>query len=141
MKASTGSLGAQNALGGGGRYDAMIHELGGPAVPALGFAIGLDRVLLAMGEQARRTARPDVLHRAHRRAGDHHRACRSRVTFARAGVRVDVDGRGASVKAMLRRANGIGARVCVLIGDSELDRGIVKVKDLTLHTESEELAR
>src|SRR5262249_54193938 len=54
------------------------------------------------------------------------------------GIRVDLDGRGSSVKSMLRRANGLGARICVLIGDSELERNVVKVKDLAAHGETEE---
>jgi histidyl-tRNA synthetase len=53
------------------------------------------------------------------------------------GLRVDLDGRAASVKAMLRRANAVGARVCVLLGDSELDRNVVKVKDLAERGEEE----
>jgi histidyl-tRNA synthetase len=56
------------------------------------------------------------------------------------GVPVEVDGRGGSLKSMLRRANGSGARFCILIGDSEIARGVVTVKDLAGHSQ-EELAR
>ncbi len=67
LKSSAGELGAQNTLCGGGRYDDMIRELGGPAVPAIGFAMGLERILLALGpmetSEASRLARsrPSVL--------------------------------------------------------------------------------
>jgi histidyl-tRNA synthetase len=135
IQSASGGLGAQNALGGGGRYDAMIADLGGPAVPAIGFAIGLERVLLAMGDETVATARSCFV----APIGD--RAVTSSLVLARdlrkRGVRVEVDGRGGSVKSLLRRANGLGATLCVLIGDSEIDRGVVKLKDLGAHTEEE----
>jgi histidyl-tRNA synthetase len=135
LKASTGSLGAQNALGGGGRYDAMIHELGGPSANAIGFAIGLERVLLAMGESEETAPAccfvAPIGERAISRGLVLGRELRDR------GVRTEVDGRGGSVKSMLRRANALGARVCLLLGDSELDKGVVQVKDLAAHAEEE----
>ncbi|HVU00190.1 MAG TPA: histidine--tRNA ligase [Polyangiaceae bacterium] len=138
VQSASGGLGAQNAIGGGGRYDAMIADLGGPAVPAIGFAIGLERVLLAMGDQAIPGA-PSCFVAP---IGDAPvgAALGLARTLRDRGVRVDVDARGTSVKGMLRRANSLGARVCVLIGESELGRGVVKVKDLGAHTEVE-LAR
>ena len=55
----------------------------------------------------------------------------------RLGVRAEVDGRGGKLKAMLRRADAQGARLCVLIGESEIERGIFTVKDLGAHTQEE----
>jgi histidyl-tRNA synthetase len=136
LKSATGSLGAQNALGGGGRYDAMIQELGGQSIPAIGFAIGLERVLLAMGD---RDVAPEPCCFI---APLGERAVSAGLVLARQlrerGVRVDLDGRGSSLKSMLRRANSVGARLCVLLGDGELDKGVVKVKDLAAHSEQEE---
>ena len=136
LKSSAGSLGAQNALGGGGRYDAMISDLGGPPASAIGFAIGLERVLLAMGERDEPKLAccfiAPIGERAVSRALVLARDLRSR------GVRTEVDGRGGSVKSMLRRANALGARLCLLLGDSELDKGVVKLKDLAAHAENEE---
>ena len=133
IQSGSGGLGAQNAIVGGGRYDAMVGDLGGPAVPAIGFAIGLERVLLAMGDVS---VVPDpscfiapLGERAIFEAQLIARELRDR------GVRVDVDGRGNSLKSMLRRANSLGAVLCVLLGDTELDSGIVKVKDLAGHSE------
>jgi len=136
IQSSSGGLGAQNAIGGGGRYDAMIQDLGGPAVPAIGFAIGLERVLLAMGErEAPRPLSCFVAPIGERAVGEALKLARE---LRDQGIRVDLDGRGSSVKSMLRRANGLGARFCVLLGDSELDRGVIKLKDLAGHSESEE---
>lgn len=136
LQSSSGSLGAQNALGGGGRYDAMIQELGGQSIPAIGFAIGLERVLLAMGERALAPEQCCYI------APIGERAISAGLVLARQlrerGAYVDMDGRGASLRSMLRRANAVGARLCVLIGDGELDKGVVKVKDLAAHSEHEE---
>lgn len=135
IQSAAGNLGAQNALGGGGRYDAMIRELGGPSVPAIGFALGLERVLLALGGEAVPAASPVFI------APIGERATTDGLVLARdlreCGVLVDFDGRGNSMKSMLRRANAVGARLCVILGDAELDRGVVKLKDLTGHAEEE----
>ncbi len=136
LQSSAGSLGAQNALGGGGRYDAMIQELGGQSVPAIGFAIGLERVLLAMGEREQASETCCFI------APIGERAVSRGLVLARElrdrGIRTELDGRGGSVKSMLRRANALGARACLLLGDAELERGVVKIKDLAGHTEQEE---
>jgi histidyl-tRNA synthetase len=133
IQSSAGGLGAQNALGGGGRYDAMIADLGGPKVPALGFAIGLDRVLLALGDAPVAAPTPCFI------APIGERAITAALPLARAlrerGAVVDLDGRGNSMKSMLRRANSVGARFCLIFGDTELDRQVYKLKDLTGHQE------
>lgn len=135
IQSSAGELGSQNALGGGGRYDGMVRELGGSSTPAIGFALGLERILLAQGDSAE-AREPSCFV-----APIGERAIEGALPFARdlraRGVRVDMDGRGNSLKSMLRRANGLGSRLCVLIGDGELDRGVVKIKDLALHTEED----
>src|SRR5204863_8849597 len=113
LPASSGELGAQNALGGGGRYDVMIQELGGPSVPAIGFAIGLERVLLAM-EDASPPSPPFCFI-----APLGEKAVSAGLLLARQlrerGIPVDLDGRGSSLKSMLRRANAVGARLCILL--------------------------
>lgn len=133
IKGAYDKLGAGSTLVGGGRYDGMVAELGGPEVPAIGFAAGLERLLIAsdmvvpesvvdvliapIGERAAVTAM--VLGRDIRRAG----------------VRCEVDSRKASIKAQLRRANMLGARFAVILGDREIDEGIVELKDLGAHTQ------
>jgi histidyl-tRNA synthetase len=135
IQASTGGLGAQNALGGGGRYDSMVRELGGGDVPAIGFAIGLERVLLAMPGGKTAEALSCFVAPMGARAVEHGLVLARELRSA--GVPVEVDGRGGSLKSMLRRANGSGARLCILVGDSEIDRGVVTVKDLCVHTQEE----
>jgi histidyl-tRNA synthetase len=135
IQASTGELGSQNALLGGGRYDGMIKELGGPATPAIGFAMGLERLLLAMPEDAR--ARPRLCFVAPIGVPAQDDALRLGRELRAAGIATEVDARGNSPKSMLRRADALGAGACIIIGDSELGRAVVKLKDLSAHTQEE----
>jgi histidyl-tRNA synthetase len=135
IRSSDGALGSQNALLGGGRYDGMVEELGGPKIPAVGFAMGLERVLLAMPE--RPAKKPSLVFVAP--LGE--KAALEALGIARelrqAGVTVLADTRGNSLKSLLRRADSLGARLCVVIGDTELERGVVALKDLSAKTQNE----
>ena len=135
ISAQSGELGAQNALLGGGRYDAMLQGLGGPDTPAIGFAIGLERILLAMPHTVEEpacwvsiaplgdTAIPKALVLAKQ--------------LRQLGLPAEVDARGNSLKSMLRRANSAQARFCVVMGEAELSRGVVQLKDLRQHQQEE----
>ncbi len=131
ITATSGELGSQNALLGGGRYDQMIAGLGGPETPAIGFAMGMERILLALGEAP--LARPAWVAIAPLGKPAITRALVLAKQLRKAGIVTEVDGRGASLKSMLRRANSGGARVCLVLGESELERGVVQVKDLLGH--------
>ena len=115
---------AQNALGGGGRYDGLVEALGGPATPGVGFALGLDRTLLACDDEGVFGAdeRPldafvvDVVgggrgDRAHRRA------------LRNAGLTADRGYDNRSMKAQMKLANRSGAAFAVIVGDDELAAG------------------
>jgi len=133
LVSNQGELGAQNTLLGGGRYDGMVHELGGPKLPAVGFAIGLERLLLASPlpapEKAPRCFIAPLGDAGLKQALGLARQLRS------AGIGTDLDGRGGSMKSMLRRADSLGARVCLVIGDSEVESAQVQVKDLAAHSQ------
>lgn len=143
IKGSGGDLGAQNTLLGGGRYDGLVEELGGPKTPAIGFATGLERLLLVSGIEPVKAKSPVVI----APLGD--RAATESLVIARElrsqGIPVVVEGRGGSLKSMLRRANAVGAKKAIVIGDGELDRGVVQLKDLEAHAQRDvpraELAR
>ncbi|WP_437774182.1 histidine--tRNA ligase [Sorangium sp. So ce1097] len=135
VKATTGDLGAQSTLAGGGRYDNMIAGLGGPSVPAIGFAMGMERLLTLMpGEAARR--RPACFLAPLGQVGAD-RALVLAKQLRALGVSVELDGRGGRLKAMLRRADALGARLCVILGDSEMERGVLQIKDLAAHVQEE----
>jgi histidyl-tRNA synthetase len=108
-------LGAQAALGGGGRYDRLIEELGGPATPGVGWAAGIERILLASDAEAEAEprvyvalAKPDRIRTAFELA----RRLRDE------GIRVEIEQAGRSLKGQLKQADRIGARTTVILGDS-----------------------
>jgi histidyl-tRNA synthetase len=129
LKTTTDELGAQSTLIGGGRYDNMVQSLGAKKpVPAIGFAMGLERILMLTTDTGALTA-PQCYF------APMTDAARSAALVMARGLRAEgryceVDGRGLSVKAMLRRANAMGSRLCLLLGDSEMDKGVVTLKDL-----------
>ncbi|HEY6077247.1 MAG TPA: histidine--tRNA ligase [Polyangiaceae bacterium] len=133
LVSNQGELGSQNTLLGGGRYDGMVHELGGPKLPAVGFAIGLERLLLASPLPAPAKA-PRCFIAPLGSAGLHEALGLARELRA-AGIGTDLDGRGGSMKSMLRRADSVRARACLVIGDAEVQQKQVQVKDLAAHTQ------
>src|SRR5262249_27232936 len=128
-----GELGAQNTLLGGGRYDGMVHELGGPKLPAVGFGIGLERLLLASPLPAPAPAARCFI--APLGAAGLAEGLKLGRELRKAGIGTDLDGRGGSMKSMLRRADSLGARVCLVIGDSEAQSQQVQIKDLASHSQ------
>jgi len=126
----SGGLGSQSAVVGGGRYDGLVAQLGGPEIPAVGFAAGLDRILLRLMELRERPAGPPVLFVAsHGEAGS--RAALPLVQrLRRAGHKVVTDVRAGSLKAQLKRADKEGARLVLVLGEDELRAGEVSVKDM-----------
>ncbi|WP_437594878.1 histidine--tRNA ligase [Sorangium sp. So ce1000] len=135
VKATAGDLGAQSTLAGGGRYDGMVAGLGGPSVPAIGFAMGMERLLTMMpGAPSRR--RPGCFLAPLGQAGAD-RALVLAKQLRALGVPVELDGRGGRLKSMLRRADALGARLCVILGDAEVERGVLQIKDLVAHVQEE----
>ncbi|MEM6790530.1 MAG: histidine--tRNA ligase [Myxococcota bacterium] len=132
LKTTTDTLGAQSTLIGGGRYDRMVQSLGHKSpVPAIGFAMGLERLLTLATPPA--TAPRLACYVAPLRPEAHGVALRVVTRLRRAGHHCELDGRGGSLKAMLRRANSMGGRLCLLIGEDELATGSVTIKDLARH--------
>ena len=135
LKGAKAKLGAGDTLVGGGRYDGMVEDLGGPKVPALGFAAGLDRLLIA-AEPGGAEAAVDAFIAP---LGD--RATVLALTLARElrgrGIAVEADTRGGSMKALLRRANTLGARLVLIMGDAEIDKNVVALRDLAGHAQEE----
>jgi histidyl-tRNA synthetase len=124
------SLGAQSALGGGGRYDGLIEELGGPSTPAIGFSIGLDRAIHAIEERGDGPApRAGTVYVA---AMDTTReAVPAMVRELRREFTVDCDLEARGFGAQMKAAGKSGARLLVILGDEEWTRGEVTLKDLS----------
>jgi histidyl-tRNA synthetase len=111
-------LGAQAALGGGGRYDGLIEELGGPPTPGVGWAAGVERILLAAGEGGQ-AAHADVFV-----AGTGRDAFALASKLRQAGLRAQQEQAGRSLKGQLKQADRLGARWTVILGDT------IEVKDM-----------
>ena len=107
------ALGAQSALGGGGRYDGLVEELGGPPTPAVGWAAGIERILLALGEPEPRPA-DRRLHRRRREPARARARARDRARGARASC-VDLDLAGRSHKGQMKQADRSGAPRAVIL--------------------------
>jgi len=128
-------LGAQNALLGGGRYDQMVKSLGGSDTPAIGFAMGLERLLMAMPSEPDPT-HVDVFIVAAQASVRSEAALLGR-ELRDAGLRVESDLRGGSLKSQLRRADKMSARIAMILGESEVENGVVQLKDLEQKTQDE----
>jgi len=128
-------LGAQSALLGGGRYDGLVKQLGGPEVPGFGWAIGLDR--LAMLMRAIHGDAPDNKPPLLIPVGE--AASLRAMVLARelwmAGVAVQLETRSVPLKKALQTANRQGFRIAMIFGESEIEQGAVTVKDLTKGTQ------
>ncbi|MGC8894320.1 MAG: histidine--tRNA ligase [candidate division WOR-3 bacterium] len=122
-------LGAQDSVGGGGRYDLLVEQMGGPRTPASGWAIGVERVQLARGERTADTAGPDYfLVSIGPRARDESirllRSLRSR------GLWVEMDYEDNKPGKQFKIADRLGAKRAIIIGDEELAKGVIKLRDM-----------
>ena len=127
------------ALCGGGRYDNLIEQLGGPDMPAAGFGLGLERILLELKNQGLEPPAPSVTDVYVANIGDERRTDAFRLTQAlRAeGVKADSDLCARSLKAQFKYADKLGARLIVMVGGDEFERGNVRVRDLSTREERE----
>lgn len=141
-------LGAQSTVIAGGRYDGLVAELGGRPTPAVGYAGGVERLLLvmrALGLSA--PAQSPGLMLIGADAAGHARAAELAFALRNGGVGVEVDLRGRSVKAQMRHADRSGARFTAVVGSSEIERGTVALKNMaagsvtTVPLTADELAR
>ncbi|MDX6624676.1 MAG: histidyl-tRNA synthetase [Solirubrobacterales bacterium] len=112
------ALGAQSEIGGGGRYDGLIEQLGGPATPAVGWAAGIERILLALGEEVEAEAGPVRVFISFS-GEDGRRALVLADELRRAGFAAELDLAQRGVKGQLKHANRIGARFVVLLSQPE----------------------
>ena len=123
-------LGAQSALLGGGRYDGLVKQLGGPEVPAFGWAIGLDRLALILQQvRGEAPATPPVLLIP---LGE--RAATEALKLARrlwdAGLSLQLETRGGALKKAMASANRMGIQTVLILGDGELDAGTITIKHM-----------
>jgi histidyl-tRNA synthetase len=126
------ALGAQNAVAGGGRYDGLVAELGGPPTPAIGFAIGEERILASLSGQPAPPDSPAYSGVYVATAGDVglSAALDLAQTLRRRGLRCAVDLEARSLKGQMRQANKDRYRYALILGSEEMARGEVTLKDM-----------
>lgn len=128
----SGKLGAQNALGGGGRYDNLVEEIGGPPTPAVGFGLGMERLMLTleslgielpveMGITAFIATMGEEAHAA---------AVKLAYELRGKGISVDMDYTGRSLKAQMKIADKLGAKYAIILGEDELARQVATVRNM-----------
>jgi histidyl-tRNA synthetase len=126
------TLGAQSAVCGGGRYDGLVEECGGAPTPGIGFAIGLERVLLALDKQGLLPERSTAIGVFVATVDDSTRTAAFKLAceLRRAGIACDMDFMGRSLKSQLKHANRYPARFVAIIGEEEAAAGQVMLKDM-----------
>jgi len=134
----TTTLGAQSAVAGGGRYDGLVEELGGPSTPAIGFAIGFDRLVEVMEQLDNQACEkgPDIFIVSLGADAQEYAfewSCRLNTM----GIRTDTDFRGKSMKASMKRANKLNAAFVLIVGDNELARKKLVLRNMATKEQTE----
>ena len=136
FEAITNKLGAQNAVAAGGRYDGLIKNLGGPDIPGLGFAIGLER-LISLIPQEREFSHPLSLYIATLGDAAKRKALQLANGLRIMGIKTEMDYTSRSLKSQMRWANKMNAGLVLIIGDNELALGKVVLRDMVQKTQEE----
>lgn len=118
---------------GGGRYDYLVEEIDGPKTPAMGFALGLERLLLVLDEEGIEIPEPVRCEVYIGSMGDNAKLEAMKLAFnlRKAGIKAEIDHLGKSVKAQMKYANKIGAEYTFVIGDSEIEENKIKIKRMS----------
>jgi histidyl-tRNA synthetase len=132
----TDRLGAQSAVAAGGRYDRLVADLGGPALPGIGFAMGVERLALLLADAAAVPVGP-ALFIATLGADAERFGFRLLTRLQRQGVYAEMEYAGKSLKAQLRRADKLGAQRVLILGGDELARGIAQLRDMAAGSQEE----
>lgn len=134
----TNSLGAQGTVCGGGRYDHLVEELGGPPIPGVGFGLGIERLLMLMEANGVEIPKPEPLKALIVFMGD--RAKEKAISLTRKlrleGLKVEMDTLSRNMKGQLKYADRLDADYAVVIGENELEQGGVSLKDMRNSSQS-----
>jgi histidyl-tRNA synthetase len=125
-------LGSQNAIGGGGRYDRLMEQYGGPPTPGLGFALGFERTLMAMQATGAFVPAATVTQVYVARVDESVSGAAFGVAAALrdSGVATEMDHQSRSLKSQFKQADRLGARMVVVVGPDELSSGQVTLRDM-----------
>lgn len=126
------NIGAQGTVCGGGRYDNLIHEIGGPDIPGVGFGLGIERLLLVMEANGIVIPEPNNIDVFIAFMGERGKNFGMKLMreFRMDGIKTEMDVLARNLKGQLKYADRLGARYTVVIGDNELDSGTLILKDM-----------
>ena len=129
-------IGAQGTVCGGGRYNGLVSELGGKETPAVGFGCGLERLILVLENTNSLKAEKEISKIYIAPMGENAKAKATQIVdnLRSCGIKAETDLMNRSVKAQMKYANKIGVEYVVVIGDSELESGVVEIKDMANST-------
>jgi histidyl-tRNA synthetase len=131
----SGELGSQNSVLGGGRYDGLVKDLGGPDLCGIGFALGMERLVMLLKEPAP-AGRCDVF-LAPLTAAGLDKALLLQKALRQSGVAVLMDSEGRSFKSQMKRADKLGARFVAMLGENEIRKGVWTLRDMAGSSQEE----
>lgn len=128
----SGDIGAQSTVCGGGRYDGLISQMGGPSTASLGFAMGIERIMLLLEAQGTELPRPDYCDLYIATMGENAGVAATGICelLRKDGFRVQTDICGRGLKAQMKFADKTGARFTMVLGDNECESGNAKIKNM-----------
>lgn len=133
FEVTTDRLGSQNAVAAGGRYDLLVERMGGTETPAVGFAMGVERILLLLDKTKTRRNSPGekqlvcIIHIGDEARGE---AARIADSLRKKGMRVEIEYENKSLKSQMRKANRTGAAYSVIIGENELRKKVFSLRNM-----------
>ncbi|MEW6602285.1 MAG: histidine--tRNA ligase [Nitrospirota bacterium] len=130
FEVSSENLGSQSAVAAGGRYDSMVDEFGGPPTPGIGFAMGMERIIPLIRESAGTASGPELLFCP---LGDEasKKAFLLTEQLRTKGIWVEMNHEGASMRSQMRKANRIGSRHVIVLGEDEIKNGQIAIKNMS----------
>jgi len=139
IEADIEGFGAQNVLGGGGRYQKLVSELGGPDLGGIGFACGMERLLLALEAENIELSKEDVLDAYVIVFNDNHRVMGSKILhdLRQTGLIADMNYTQKAFKGQLKQALRLGAKYLIILGEDEYQKGCVGIKDTQTEVQDE----
>ncbi len=126
----TDRLGSQNAVGGGGRYNGLVRDLGGPDLPAIGFAIGMERLILLLQQDRDEKKCPPVVFVATLGEAARQRGFLLAQEIRAAGISAEADYEARSLKSQMRRADKLGTPYVLILGEQELEKGEIQLRNM-----------
>ena len=135
----TNSLGAQGTVCGGGRYDNLVEEVGGPPIPGVGFGLGKERLLMLMEANGVEIPKPSDCDVFIATMGEAAKLYGQKLLFnlRRSGLKCQIDDLQRNFKGQFKYADRLGAKYAVIIGDNEIDTGVAALKDMEKGEQSE----